>query len=329
MGMEERPRKLVVELSRNCNLHCQACGFGGKPVDPAGFMDPAMMEGILASDVFLSDVEEVRLNGRGESTIHPEFERLVARVRRQFPRARLTMFTNLMFPRDEILDVLNANRVQLFVSMDSHDPARLEALRRGANHGIMTRRMERVHDGFVVFTLQASNVQDVLATGLLARGHGLGFIVNVIHADDEVYRRTFKGVLDREWDGILAQFSALRDAFPASDVLIPDQVWGRPVPAGIATTTSCGSLATCPNATSEIMIAVDGTIFPCNMFNPTPLGNLHETSLEQAWQSEARAAFVATHKQHAYCIDCQHMVPLMARPRAGSGNTTRDERVTG
>jgi MoaA/NifB/PqqE/SkfB family radical SAM enzyme len=307
-----RPRKLVLEFSHNCNLHCIMCGFGGKPIVKEKFMSDEMVAKILSEEAFLAGIEEVRLNGRGESTIHPRFPAIIERVHEHFPRACYSIFTNMMFPSDAVLDTISAFDIEVYVSIDAADKARFETIRKGARFDVVDRRLDKVRRGFVVFTLQRENMLDLAAVGRFAAQHGLGFIVNVIHVDDATYVESFSRILGSRWGEIIAQFRQLHCLFPRKRVLIPDQVWGRPVPRDIATTTSCGSLPSCPNVAAEIMVGHDGTVFPCNMFHPAVLGELSRDRLETIWGSEARKAFLQTYRSHPYCINCEHMVPREA-----------------
>lgn len=96
-AFQKSPTRLVLELSRNCNLNCSMCGFGGRPINSTLFMHSIVLQRLI--DEYLVAVEEIRLNGRGESTLHPDFVPILQQVRESFPHARLTLFTNLMIPR--------------------------------------------------------------------------------------------------------------------------------------------------------------------------------------------------------------------------------------
>nr|MDO8117004.1 radical SAM protein [Candidatus Sigynarchaeota archaeon] len=213
-GGYQKPRKLVLELSHNCNLRCVMCGFGGKPIARDRFMDENLIERILSESAFLADIEEIRLNGRGESTIHPHFSAIIERVHGQFPRAYFSLFTNLMFPSDALLDTIKALDIEVYVSMDSVNETRFESIRKGARFGMASRRLEAIGRGFVVFTLQRDNVTDLVETGQFAARHCLGFIVNVIHVDDATYVADFSRLLDEHWASIMDQLRQLHGLYP-------------------------------------------------------------------------------------------------------------------
>jgi hypothetical protein len=71
-------KELILELSHNCNLACVMCGFGGQPVRRERFMSQDMLDRILSQ--VPAAPQAIRLSGRGESTIHPEFVAMANRL---------------------------------------------------------------------------------------------------------------------------------------------------------------------------------------------------------------------------------------------------------
>jgi len=115
-------------------------------------------------------------------------------------------------------------------------------------------------------------------------------------------------LLNEKWGLILTQLETLHLIIPQKKLFIPDQIWGKKIPENLATTITSGSLPMCPNAREELMIAYDGTIFPCNMFNPYKLGNMIENSLEKIWNSQQRREFVENYRDNYYCQKCEYMI---------------------
>jgi len=97
--------ELIVELSYNCNISCEMCGFGQHPIDRNKFMSWKQFQSII--DGVGDRAKIVRLNGRGESTIHPQFSEMAAYVRQQLPEAQINLFSNLSFKSDRILQTMH------------------------------------------------------------------------------------------------------------------------------------------------------------------------------------------------------------------------------
>ncbi|MCF2138506.1 MAG: radical SAM protein [Candidatus Lokiarchaeota archaeon] len=302
-------KRLILELSRNCNLNCSMCGFGGNPIREDWFMNLSIVEKILLDPYIRSNLQEIRLNGRGESTIHPEFISLLKFIRNLYPNVQLTMFTNLMFLDEKIMKELLKRNVLLFISMDSNQKSQFEKIRKKASYELLKRRLKLVKIGFIVFTLQETNWNELLDIGRVAKEHGLGLIINNVHLLNSNARERFRDILNSNWNEILADLLKIRLSFPSDRILIPDQILGYKLPMEIATTISCGSLNFCPNAYSEIMLGYDGKIYPCNMFHPYILGDINTERIEDVIKSTKRQDFLLNHKTTAYCKDCAYLFP--------------------
>ena len=61
--------ELLIELSQNCNLDCIMCGFGKRNNSRDKFM--SFEDFVEIYDKLGDKADKIRLNGRGESTIHP------------------------------------------------------------------------------------------------------------------------------------------------------------------------------------------------------------------------------------------------------------------
>lgn len=311
LSIPQRPRRLILEISRNCNLHCRMCGFGGHPIDPKWFMGEEVISHLFdpKNKDFLREVDEIRLNGRGESTIYPNFISVLHRIAESFPNARLTLFTNLMAANNQILNAFNEYGVEIYVSMDSANSKIFETIRKGAKYEIVVNRLKSLKNGFLVFTLQNGNFNEVEGFGQFAAENNFGLILNILRTDDPNEKAEFNALLDSEWDNLMIQFKKLHEYVPRNKLLIPDQIWGREVSESIATAISCDRLPSCPNILSEMMIAFDGTIYPCNMFNSECYGSIQKTALPEIWGSKRHQSFLLAHKIHDYCQHCEYMIP--------------------
>ncbi|MHA1757737.1 MAG: radical SAM/SPASM domain-containing protein [Promethearchaeota archaeon] len=308
MKIIENPKRLVLEISRNCNLRCRMCGFWGE-IKPEYFIKPELIATIINAkkDIF-SNLEEIRLNGRGESTIHPDFLNILKKIHKAFRNTRLTLFTNLMFNNDEILQYLNKYNVEIYVSVDSVKPKEYEYIRRNGKFQVLLKRIPKIKKGFIVFTLQQININEIYDVGKFAYNNGLGFILNVVHVDDKQYQEEFNNLLHKNWNNLLEQLSKLREIYTNNTLLIPDQIWGLKLPESLSTTITCGNLEFCPNILEEIMIGYNGDVYPCNMFNPFLYGNIFKSNLKDIWYSNKHIKFISEFKTHNYCVNCEYMI---------------------
>jgi MoaA/NifB/PqqE/SkfB family radical SAM enzyme len=257
----------------------------------------------ILNDNTISDVREIRLNGRGESTTHPQFSKIVEEARRYHPAATLSMFSNMMFRDDSLLPLLQENSIDLYVSIDSAQKKLYEKIRKGSSFDRLLRRMPYLEGATIVFTLQPENFTQISEVCQFAANHGMKFILNVVRTDDEAFANRFRLMLQQKWDYLVDQLKSCLDIL-RDGVLLPDRIWGVPLPNELSKCVTCGSLDTCPIVEHEIMIGHDGLVYPCNMFNPTVLGNIYDESLESILEGQARKTFVSNHKEHYYCKNC-------------------------
>ena len=88
-------KEVIIELSKNCNLNCIMCGYGARFNKPDKFMKFSLFDSLLRE--LNGDFEVVRLNGRGESTIHPEFVRFIRHTHQLYPDSQIELLYLLQF----------------------------------------------------------------------------------------------------------------------------------------------------------------------------------------------------------------------------------------
>lgn len=74
VDLKSMPRRLVLELTNACNLHCIMCGRNTVKFEPT-FFD---LDWLKKFEPIMHDIEEVSLFGWGEPTVHPKFVDLLA-----------------------------------------------------------------------------------------------------------------------------------------------------------------------------------------------------------------------------------------------------------
>lgn len=121
------PRRLVLELTNDCNLNCVMCGRHDADFRKTYFK----MDWFHRLESLLCVVEEVTLMGWGEPTIHPDFSEMLYRINHH--DARIYFCTNGMTLK-HLKDDIFANHVDIIaVSLDAPTAEKNTAIRRGSN----------------------------------------------------------------------------------------------------------------------------------------------------------------------------------------------------
>ncbi len=123
-----RPRYVMMELTRGCNLRCPMCR--PKVLSPRGRSMPYALFRYIGEELF-PFAEIVDLRGWGESLILKNIDQLIKETAAFGTKIRFV--TNLSFCRDKILEILAEHRCLIGVSLDSADALVLKNIRGGAN----------------------------------------------------------------------------------------------------------------------------------------------------------------------------------------------------
>jgi hypothetical protein len=81
------------------------CGFKKERNQPHYFMTEETLHQVM--DAIAYPPEIIRLNGRGESTIHPKFPQFLAWIREKWPHSQLHLFTNLNIQDTQMENSIN------------------------------------------------------------------------------------------------------------------------------------------------------------------------------------------------------------------------------
>ena len=306
MNFEE----IIVELSHNCNLNCIMCGFGkdANPPDKNKFMSFEKYRAILYQIGNLT--KNIRLNGRGESTIHPEFIHILDYTKKSFPHLNINLFSNLSFNEEKIINSIKKNSVQLFISIDSPDKEELSKIRKGADFNLIMKNIESVkhirNRPFIVFTIQEANILRIADIGRFASVNGCHIIYNTVRRDQGI--EDFVLAVKNNLSKIQRQFNEVLSIYKNSDLrcMIPDQISGVELSFKDAVQTH-GTMNTCPALMNELCVLYDGVVTPCNMFNPYIYGNIFEQSLNDIWTDSYRLNFLRDYRGHYYCKNCANL----------------------
>lgn len=297
--------ELILELSHNCDLACVMCGFGGGKVSPEKFMTVETVGRVL--EAVHPAPRVVRLNGRGESTIHPRFVEILQLVRGRYPDVQINLFSHLSMTATRVMDALIENDVQMFVSMDSPDPERFAAIRKRGRYSSVVANLDRLRNAarrpFIIFTLQESNFDDVVAMARFCVERRLHFLVNTVRRDEGI--EPFQQLVHERRDDLQRYFEEVNVIFSQQGVAcyLPDRIQGVQTKSA-GTQATYGGRQRCPAIDRELCVLFDGTVTPCNMFNPYVYGNILTESLAEIRAGGRFQWFTENHKSHPYCSNC-------------------------
>lgn len=302
--------EIIIELSYNCNLSCSMCGFGKEvnPYSKSKFLSFENFKNILRQ---IGDKSKtIRLNGRGESTIHPDFVEILNYTKEQYPSVNINLFSNFSFNNTRILEALINNQVQLFISMDSSEAVELAAIRKGASFQFIEENIKQLNDlpnrPFIIFTIQETNIHRIYDIAKFAFDNNCQMLFNTIRRDEGI--ESFIEIVNAQIQNISQQFDKVAELYYNSTLqcLYPDQLAGIQLKVSKPTQTH-GTMRSCPALDKELCFFYDGTTTPCNMFNPYVYGNIFKQSLEEIWNSSERLEFISFHKSHYYCQNCSNL----------------------
>ncbi len=302
--------EIIVELSYNCNLSCSMCGFG-KEVNPFSKSKFLSFENYKIILNQIGDITKtIRLNGRGESTIHPDFRDILNYTKQTYPNLNINLFTNFSFNNKTILDSLLMNKVQLFISMDSSDAIELNEIRKGARYTLIESNIQSLkhlsNRPFIIFTIQEANIHRIYDIAFFAFQNNCNILYNTIRRDIGI--DTFVSSVKENYNQIIEQFESVYELYKNSSLqhLLPDQLAGISLKDTRLTQTH-GTMKSCPALDKELCVLFDGTVTPCNMFNPYVYGNIFSQSLDEIWNGKQRLDFLTSHKEHYYCNNCANL----------------------
>lgn len=307
----KRYKEVIIEISKNCNLNCIMCGYGARFNKPNHFMDYGLYDGILKQ--IGGDFTVLRLNGRGESTIHPEFIKFINRARELYPDGRLRLFTNMNYKNDDITAALADCGCETMMSFDSVKRENLERIRLGTSYDTVLRNIDNLcnKSGLtaIVFTLQPDNFFELYSAAEFARGRGCHFFCNAVRNPD--MDGEFLKLVNANVGLLKEEYIKINELYEGSGlgVHLPSQIAGRAIESGVGANASstCADFSRCPNVGRDICIYYNGDVTPCGMFNPYVLGNIKERSLNQIMDGEPFKEFVNSQKTDPYCKNCEYM----------------------
>lgn len=301
------PKKILLELTNNCNLNCIMCGIGKNGYDSSRNF-PLNLLSNLCENTF-KKTELIRLNGLGESTILPNFSDYL-NILDKLP-AQLEIVTNLTVNNNKIWDQLIEKNTNFLISCDSSSPQLFEAIRRGANFKTFRNNLSYIRGNIsnpihaqLIFTLMEMNIHELSKVVQLAVDSNIGgVIINIVKSDDNEW-------MSLKYEEIIMEFEKAHQISQSSGLKLklPDHLGKTPINKQISN-RSCQF--SCKNPWEEVYIRYNGDLTVCNMLNPYIYGNCQNQPFMEIWNGlnpNLFRTFVNTKYRHYYCKECYYLV---------------------
>ena len=301
------PKKLIVELANTCNLDCPMCRVGQYGVNLKRIIPLDVFEKLLDN---IPNLATIRLNGLGESTLIPHFDKyLKAIFDRNIVVELITNGSGNSAYYESILD----HRGVVLISWDAAEKKVFEQLRRPANWEIYVEKLENLaayaqqtaasERLFLLFTLQKSNIEQLpLLVTQCFEWDVKNIIVNVVKLDNNNW-------LVDKLEHIKEIFKAALHIADIKNIalLLPNEIEKHDLQIKEALKTSaCG----CLMPWEEAVIRWNGDVQVCNMFNPYTYGNIFINDFSTIWNNAFAnlfRQFINTQNRHPYCEGCVYI----------------------
>lgn len=300
------PQKVLVEVTNNCNLNCIMCGVGAGGYSSTRNMTMEMYSRVLSE--IKGYAKEIRLNGLGEATIHPQFDRFIDMAYNM--GLYIELITNLSSTSKKILDKLFKYNVTLYISCDSPNLKKLAKIRRKLNTEIFINNLHYIKENrkreqkiFIIFTIMDINYRDLPQMIQFAKKYSLdGVIGNMVKGEDNRWKT-------QKYDELIKVFDEAYEIARRENVLLklPDQIEGKKIDRKYVSQSNHNM---CLQYTEEAFIRYNGDVCPCNMMNPYIYGNINRKSLFEAINSPNAKLFyniVNTKYKDPYCEYCYYL----------------------
>ena len=281
------------------------CGFGKNKISKDKFMSFELFKNIINNIGRYSNT--IRLNGRGESTIHPNFLEMLKYVKYEYPDKNITLFSNFSFSDEKIIESFIKYNVQLFISVDSPFKKELEDIRVGCDFDKIISNIKLLKDiekrPYLVFTIQEVNINQIYDIAKFAKKYNLNLIYNTVRRDEGI--EVFIDIVKSNIDKLREEFKKVKELFLDESIhcLIPTQISG--INIGLDNLIKTNSeLKECPALNNELCVLYNGDVTPCNMFNPYIYGNLFNDSIEKILNNNQTTSFKKDYKNYYYCKNC-------------------------
>ena len=289
----DMPLSIVLDTSERCNFKCIYCFRSGIKDETWGF---AAKNEIMTMETFelalkqLADfprkLKLVSLSGHGEPLSNPHIADMARRLRTSGVTEKIDMHTNAsLLTSENVTEIANAGFTRVVVSLQGLDSADYKRVcgvdidwERFYHH---LKRLYENKNEHMLIHIKISNT--VFSQGDYVEKEGSFYSLFKPIADSVFIEKAVP-----LWKNIQVDSSDNENKF-GFDV---------------------GEVNHCPIVFYKLFIAPDGEIYPCTQLPPPmSLGNIHETTLIDAWNSPERIDFMKEHlcltrHNHAPCVRC-------------------------
>lgn len=312
-------KKVFLEVTSRCNLSCENCVRNAWN-EPLGDMKPETFDRVMEDLSALPELREVYFGGYGEPLLHPDFEKMLERIKSL--GVRVTLSTNGTLITEEKAKALIDLRIdRIYVSMDSPKADLFREIRGGADLDLVMENLKRVRvlrderrSRFptigLEFVITNKNFDDIQKLPALARevGASIVLLTHLLPHNEE----------------ILSQIAYGREAIDIPNAGGWSVLAGHFVMWGIISTprSRWGANRRCRFVSDKgLVIGWDGGVSPCYaLLHSYPyyilgdkkqvsryvLGNLKDSSLAEIWKSREYTLFRSTVTDFRFpsCVDC-------------------------
>lgn len=244
------PLNIDIELSATCNLRCGFC-FLQDPKYQTIKHTPSMPHHLAVEAIYQAytlGVPAIKLNWRGESTLHPKFTK-ITELAASFEFHEIICNTNGNCP-EEAIDGLMACTKVIF-SLDSMDKGQYESMRKGGK------------------------IRDIMRT--------INILIEKGHKNIHVRRVITKENQDEDFVQIAK--SAWKSFVNVSEHYCMDRNSDKKMQLS---SKNQKARTYCGYPSQRLVVASNGDIFPCcvDYFGEMKLGNIQYNSLYEVWNSK-------------------------------------------
>lgn len=299
----KHPEKAIIEIINSCNLDCPMCRVGQYGLNQNRIMSLGEFMKIISQ---IDGLKTVRLNGLGESTIAPNFDKYLDYLIEK--GLNIELITNGSGKLENYKKILN-NSGFVIISWDAAEKEIFEKLRRPAKWETFVKKIKDLTSDSsdselrkiaLLFTLQESNMNQLSKLVLKCKEWNIvNIIVNVIKDNENGWIED--KIDDIESEFILANKLAIENGV---SLFLPSQVLGHKIIIDGAFSTNSEK---CEMSWKEVVIRWNGDVQVCNMFNPYVYGNIYLNSFNDVWNNLFANLFrkmINTNKKHPYCVNC-------------------------
>jgi radical SAM protein with 4Fe4S-binding SPASM domain len=278
------PPYIVIDVTNVCNLSCIHCPQSKDAIGrEKHFLDVTSVAKITKELTKANLPTLVRVTGDGEPMLHPEIDPLLATLK-TCPQAVVNLTTNgiLLNPeRGERLLEMGLDLID--ISLDALTRPTYEIVRRGGNFSRVMRN---------IFALLSSRDK---------AKKPLKMMVSFIEQDENAHEREW---FDTYWSTVV-DYAMIRSLHSASGAVKNDETTRR-------NHANEKKRTPCPHLWKRLTIGASGEVKFCahDWSGTSVLGNIHEQSLTEIWQSKAlhelrKAHLEGTIPADSPCAKCQ------------------------